>query len=138
MRLAAAITRATVPLRWTPPRWPRRLRMVVRPARPSALHVAGPTIPSAVRPWLRWKALTARWVPGPKMPSAVMPRARWRSTTAPFLLPPELEAWRGGAERRGRPAPRPAVPAAPRAGWRPEGVAGRSAGGGANARALGP
>ena len=70
----------------------------MRPVWPSALQVAGPTIPSAVRPWLRWKALTARWVPGPKMPSAGMPSARWRSTTAPFLLPPVLETWRVCAE----------------------------------------
>ena len=53
---------------------------------PSALQVAGPTIPSAVSPWLRWKALTARCVPGPKIPSTAIPSRRWSSRTRPRLL----------------------------------------------------
>ena len=48
-------------------------------------HVAGPTMPSAVRPWRRWKRLTARFVPEPKMPSAWTPSQRCAfSTRGPF------------------------------------------------------
>src|SRR4051812_28076580 len=48
---------------------------------PSAASVCGPTMPSTVRPWARWKRLTARRVCGPKMPSAGMPSARWTAAT---------------------------------------------------------
>src|SRR6218665_949045 len=37
---------------------------------PSLSHVLGPTTPSAVRPWARWKDFTAASVLGPKAPSA--------------------------------------------------------------------
>ena len=36
---------------------------------PSAFAVALPTMPSTVRPFLRWKCSTAFFVPEPKMPS---------------------------------------------------------------------
>ncbi len=36
---------------------------------PSAVHVLGPTIPSAVSPFAAWNCLTAASVPGPKSPS---------------------------------------------------------------------
>ena len=39
-------------------------------------HVAGPTTPSAVRPWARWNALTALIVAGPNAPSPGSPSAR--------------------------------------------------------------
>ena len=73
----------------------------------SARHVAGPTIPSAVRPWRRWKRLTARLVAGPKMPSACRPSQRWTlATRAP--CEPRLSAALGRARRRraGRRPPR--------------------------------
>src|SRR6185503_11900038 len=51
-----------------------RLRRIIR-------HVPPPTIPSACRPWRRWKRLTARTVPRPYTPSAPMCSARWRLST---------------------------------------------------------
>ena len=71
---------------------------------PSAAHVAGPTMPSAVSPWRRWKPLTARCVAGPKTPSTVIPSRRWSRRTRPRLVaPPELLR-RGRAPRvRGAP-----------------------------------
>src|ERR1035437_2446427 len=36
----------------------------------SAAHVAGPTTPSATRPWARWNPRTAESVIGPQAPSA--------------------------------------------------------------------
>src|SRR6218665_2842414 len=48
---------------------------------PSLSHVLGPTTPSAVRPWARWKDFTAASVLGPKAPSAaptLWPRALGR------------------------------------------------------------
>src|SRR5215218_8197736 len=67
-----------------------RLSTVVMLACPSAAQVAGPTMPSGVRPWRRWKRLTARWVAGPKTPSTAMPRRRWSSRTRPRLVAPPL------------------------------------------------
>ena len=40
-------------------------------ARRSAVHVIGPTVPSARRPHLIWKSSTACWVRGPKLPSTL-------------------------------------------------------------------
>ena len=54
---------------------------------PSARSVAGPAMPSTVRPWERWKRRTARRVTGPKAPSAVTPSARWSATTVPPPAP---------------------------------------------------
>src|SRR5436190_649263 len=46
-------------------------RSTGRAGSPSAARVAGPTIPSTTRPWLAWKAFTARSVIGPKSPSTL-------------------------------------------------------------------
>src|SRR4051812_36902043 len=50
----------------------RGLAVTVRLVSPSAPSVCGPTTPSTVRPFARWKARTAARVCGPKMPSAEM------------------------------------------------------------------
>src|SRR2546423_14703084 len=75
---------------------------------PSACAVAGPTTPSAVRPWALWKCFTASAGCGPNTPSAAMPSAFWTSDTepapeAPLLEPPDEWARAGGegAPRRG-------------------------------------
>src|SRR5699024_10882589 len=46
------------------------------PLMPIALPVFGPTMPSAVRPWLRCQRLTAERVFGPNTPSAEAPTTR--------------------------------------------------------------
>ena len=66
--------------------------------------VAGPAMPSTVRPWERWKRRTARRVTGPKAPSAGTPSARWSATTVPPAAPdlsvlPPVPAARHGAAR---------------------------------------
>ena len=60
---------------------------------------------SAVRPWRRWKALTARCVPGPKIPSTAIPSPlSWSSRTRPRLLePPRTLLVRRRATVRGAP-----------------------------------
>src|SRR3954462_10260902 len=52
-----------------------------RPESPSAAAVFGPTTPSTVRPWRRWKRRTAARVRGPYTPSAGRPSARWIAAT---------------------------------------------------------
>src|SRR5699024_7182085 len=47
------------------------------PVRPIREPVCGPTMPSAVRPWLRCHRWTAARVAGPKPPSALPPTLRW-------------------------------------------------------------
>ena len=83
------------------------------PARPS---VAGPAMPSAVRPLRRWNAMVAAAVSGPKMPSA-RPRRRprrmrnrcQRRTSRPreplrrTLMPAFLRGV--GCQPRGKPSP---------------------------------
>src|SRR5829696_2250239 len=49
----------------------------VEPEIPIAAIVAGPTIPSAVRPLRAWNALTAERVIGPYAPSALRPSFFW-------------------------------------------------------------
>ena len=67
-------------------------------ARLSALHVAGPTMPSAVSPWRRWKRLTARLVCLPKMRSTCRPSTFWTKATRGPLAPRLSEpAWAGDA-----------------------------------------
>ena len=83
----------------------------------SAAQVAGPTIPSAVRPWRRWKRLTARLVPGPKMPSACSPSQRWTLVTCGPCEPRLSAASAGTAGREqgdGRHAGEDARAGAPR------------------------
>src|SRR4051794_34046300 len=83
-----------------------------RPATPSARQVAGPTTPSAVRPWRRWKDLTARLVPGPKTPSAPTPRRRWAKRTLEPRCARRLDAVRAREPRKARHVAGPATPSA--------------------------
>src|SRR3954451_7671874 len=103
MRLAAEIARRTepgIPGRPGRPRRWARLSTGCEPATPSADQVAGPTTPSAVRPWARWKRRTARAVPGPKTPSAATPRRAWSSRTlAPRVRTPPPPAPGAGSRR---------------------------------------
>ena len=115
------------------PRGPRRSVGARLGTRPSSASVCGPTTPSTVRPWRRWKRRTAARVRGPYTPSAGRPSARWIAATD---APPVERSRRrptaassAGRARRRRPPRSRARRASPRRGRAGPGAA-------AGARAL--